>query len=569
MTAADDGTAPRRGGAPLLYVGATVLSAFLVFSVQPMLSRMLLPMFGGAAAVWSVALAFFQLALLCGYLYAHVLTRLLPLRWTGLVHLAVLGSGALLLPIAVQDWTHAGVSEPVRLMIILTVAIGVPFTAMSANAPLFQVWFVNSDGTDGRNPYPLYAASNLGSFAALLAYPVVLEPLASLEWQARLWAGGYGLLVLLAGAMALRLPAGRRAAAEPVRFIHAGLPMWLALSAVASAALVAVTQHLTTDVAAVPFLWVMPLALYLLSFVIVFGEGQGRAAKLAVRLALPALAVLAVLVGFSIRLGVLADLLLHLTGFFIIATTCHGRLAALRPPASGLTGFYLALAAGGAFGGLSVALVAPAIFSFVAEYPLVLVAAAALTGVSRWRWPATVAVAVVLAVGLFAPWSAVTKTTLRSFYAVHSIETTRDGRFRLLRSGMEIHGVARMADIGAKGPAMPLPLAYYHLDSPISEAIDAVRARKGGGALRIGIIGLGAGAISCLAETYDSLAFYEIDPVVIGIARDSGQFPFLSRCAPAARIVPGDARRSLTAGQDHFDLLIIDAFSSDAIRSIC
>ncbi len=548
-----------------VFVVATLLSAFLVFSVQPMVSRMLLPLFGGAAAVWSVSLAFFQIALLAGYFYAHVLTRLLPVRRAAVVHLLVLGAGALALPVAVRDLATPALAEPLRLMIILAVAIGLPFVAMSANAPLFQVWFVAGDRMGRRNPYPLYAASNLGSFAALLAYPLLIEPLAPLARQSLLWAGGYACLMAVVAVIALRLPRGGTVETRPIRVERGRLPAWLALSAVASAALVAVTQHVTTDVAAVPFLWVMPLSLYLLSFVLVFGEGRGRVADAALRLSLPVLAGLAIVVGFSVRFGVLGDLAVHLGGFFIIATACHGKLAGLRPPARELTGFYLALAAGGAVGGLSAALAAPALFSFVAEYPLVLIAGAALLGSRRWRWPMVAGVTGVLAVGVFAPWATVSKTMFRSFYAVHTIEDTRDGAFRLLRSGLEIHGVARLADIVRSGPAKPLPLAYYHLESPISEAVDSVRARKTGSSLRIGVVGLGAGAIACLAEDADTIDFFEIDPVVIRLATDPARFPFLSRCGPKVRIIEGDARRSLEASDARYDLLIVDAFSSDAI----
>ena len=549
----------------LLFIVATMLSAALLFSVEPMITKMVLPRFGGSAAVWSVAIAFFQGALLVGYLYAHWLVRIVPFRAGVLIHLAVLAGAGAVLPLAIADPAPVGASQPARLLLVFAATVGLPFAALSANAPLLQAWFAASSLRGNRNPYPLYAASNLGSFAALLAYPLVVEPGLRLSAQSGLWAGGYVLLIALIAAAGLTAGLGRGRLEAPTRFDWAQGPGWLILAAIPSAGLVAVTAHLSTDVAAAPFLWVVPLALYLLTFVVAFGAFHLNLPLIRAAAA-AGVVVLAVLVGFGLRLGLVTDLALHLTGFAMLALACHAVLASRRPPAEGLTGFYLALSAGGLLGGLGAALVAPAVFSFVAEYPLVLIAGAAVVTPRRWRWGTTGLVAAVVVLGHVAPWKVGSREMHRSFFGLHTLDVTADGQYRILRHGLEIHGVQRLRDAaGQLLTGKPKPLAFYHEDSPISEAIDAAREARGGGAIRVGVVGLGTGSIACLAETMDTVEFYEIDPTVAAIARDPAKFSFLSACAPTARIIEGDARQTLGADAALYDILIIDAFSSDSI----
>lgn len=558
--------APPRWLAEAAFVAAILLSAALLFSVEPLVTRLALPRFGGSAAVWSVALVFFQGALLAGYAYAHLVIRYLPPRTGAVLHLLLLALAGAGLPLSLPDTSPQGAGEATHLLGLLVRAIGLPFVALSANAPLLQAWYARSHLRRAHDPYVLYAASNVGSFTALLAYPLVVEPLATLTQQRSLWSFGYAGLVLLIAVAALvaRLPAG--APLPQPRVAWSGFARWVYLAAVPSAGLVAVTAHMSTDVAAAPFLWVVPLALYLLTFVLVFstvGEAMIRGAQALLPVTL---AGLAAVVGFQLRFGLLIDALLHLIGFFILALACHGRMATTRPATAGLTAFYLAMSLGGMIGGILAALVAPHVFSFVAEYPLVLIAAAG-TIVGRVPRVATAALAVVvLSLGLFWPMAAGKRETHRSFFGVHTIEDTADGQIRTLRHGLEIHGAERLRDgQGRPVTGKPVPLAFYHEDSPISEAIDAVRAAKGGGALRIGVIGLGTGAIACLAELHDSIDFYEIDPVVIDIARNRDKFRYLSECAPRAGIITGDARQTLAQSSATYDMLIVDAFSSDAI----
>lgn len=558
----------RFGG--LVFVATIMLSAGLLFAVEPMFTRMVLPRFGGSASVWSVAIVFFQVMLLMGYLYAHALTRYLAPRLAVLVHLALLFLGMLFLPLGVRAGDLAGSTggQEWRLILIFTASIGLPFIALSANAPLLQAWYTRSPLPRAHDPYPLYAASNFGSLAALLAYPFLIEPISTLTGQGAAWSMGYVALALLIAACGLGVMGDgggvtrRQESAAPVS--RPDFLKWIALSLVPSAGLVAVTAHLSTDVAAAPFLWVVPLALYLATFIVAFGAGSDRALRWSLIIFPPMLLLLAAVVGFEWRFGLLPDVLLHLIGFWLLALVCHGRLAAARPEAAQLTTFYVAMSLGGALGGVLAALVAPRLFSFVAEYPLVLLLAA--LAVPRGRWLLAPAVATLILAGWLFPQNVQMRETRRSFFGVHKIEVTRDGQFRLLRHGLEIHGAQQIADATGKPiTGKPKPLTYYHEESPLSEAIDAARAKAGGKAISVGVVGLGTGSTACLADPGDRLDYYEIDPEVIRIARDPSQFTFLSGCGVDVRIIEGDARLKLAEEKGGYDILIIDAFSSDSI----
>lgn len=551
----------------LLFVLSVVLSAALLFAVEPMFTRMVLPRFGGSASVWSVAIVFFQGTLLVGYAYAHLLTRHLPARFVALTHVAVLAAGLAFLPPQPLFGQTDGSDEIVRLLIVFALSIGAPFAALSANAPLLQSCFARSGLPGAINPYPLYAASNAGSLGALLAYPLLVEPLLTLREQAIAWGAAYGLLLflmLLVGVAMLRAPEPVEPTAIAGRRSPPGeMARWIGLALVPSAALVAVTAHLSTDIAAAPFLWVAPLALYLFTFIIAFGaSGSGWLRPLGLLL-VPVLLALAVLLTFEIRTRPLLDVVVHLGVFFLLSLYCHGRLAEVRPEPARLTSFYLSMSLGGVIGGVLAAIVAPNLFTFVAEYPIVLALGALC--LPRYGLPLATALVALLAFGRLAPLDVRERATFRSFYGVHTIETTADGRFRTLRHGVEVHGAQRLTDdSGRPVRGAPLPLTYYYEDSPISEAIDAARAKVGRD-IRLGVVGLGTGSIACLAEQTDRVHFYEIDPQVIHIARQSGKFGFLAACTPRAEIIPGDARLSLAARGETYDILILDAFSSDSI----
>ncbi|MGH2658020.1 MAG: hypothetical protein ACRDIZ_15220, partial [Actinomycetota bacterium] len=374
-------------------LAATMLtSALLLFWVQPMLTKVILPILGGTPAVWNTALVFFQAALLTGYLYAHLSSRWLGDRRQPLLHVLVLAGAALFLPIALPDgWRPPTEGSPVLWLLgTLTVTLGVPFVALSATAPLLQRWFAATDHPDARDPYFLYAASNLGSMAALLGYPFVIEPLIGLDDQRTVWSAAYGVVAILivASAWAVRRRPGQRDLARvdattppsPTRWTKA---RWILLAFAPSSLLIGVTTHITTNIAAVPLFWVLPLALYLLTFVIVFSRRPVLRHSWMIR-SMPYLAiVMAILLCLSVNAALpLPFLVLHLGAFFVLAMVCHGELARTRPATAHLTEFYLWIALGGVLGGAFTALVAPIVFDSVVEYPLALLLAIALTPIA-------------------------------------------------------------------------------------------------------------------------------------------------------------------------------------------
>jgi hypothetical protein len=609
---------------PALYAMTLFVSAMLLFAVQPMFTKMLLPRLGGAPAVWSVAIVVFQTALLVGYAYAHLLARMLRPAQAAFVHLALLAIASLSLPIGVIGGFGVPPENGVALWLVALIAgsIGLPFVALSASAPLLQSWFAASGHARAGNPYVLYAASNLGSFAALLAYPFAIEPLLTLRTQAWLWSLGYAtlaVLVALAGLVAAngtsRQPAlADRVAAAPTLQQRSA---WMVLAAIPSGLVVAVTAHIATDIAAAPFLWVVPLALYLLTFVALFRDSPWISNATAAMVATFAVAPLAI--------GILDDfwlaqILLNLVAFFALAVVCHGELYRLRPVPERLTEFYLLTSLGGVLGGVFAALVAPNIFPTTYEYQILIVAALAAvpgTWAGGWRASArlagfTVAVVLVfvlsraalarlpdtaylaLKVGLIAVgalmllrrhrpaevtalaviafvvtamWRPVLipVETMRSFFGVHQVVETPDRHFRLLLHGTTLHGAERLREPdGMPTTGRPEPRTYYYFGGPLSEGIAAARAAQGR-MTRVAAVGLGTGSLACHKQDREDWTFFEIDPQVVRIARDPHMFRFLSACAPDVPIVLGDARLTLAASKEVYDLIVLDAFSSDTI----
>ncbi|HEV2955559.1 MAG TPA: fused MFS/spermidine synthase [Xanthobacteraceae bacterium] len=614
-----------------LYVATVFASAALLFVVQPMFTKMVLPRLGGAPAVWSVAMVFFQATLLAGYAYAHGLIRLARPPVGLAIHIAVMVAALFVLPLAIaQGWG----APPQRgqafwLLGLFAVSIGLPFFALSANAPLLQAWFARTDHPRAANPYFLYAASNVGSFLALISFPLAVEPLSRLTDQSRAWSAGFCILIVLIAACGVVFVRAARSRAQgepheaaappPLRRVLA----WIGLAAVPAGLLVAVTAHISTDIGAVPLLWVVPLALYLATFVIVFQARPiipHRLALLAQPFFLVALVATLVL---PVAHHILVQIAINLAAFFVIALTCHGELARRRPPAEHLTAFYLWMSAGGMIGGLCAALIAPLVFNWIAEYPLLIVLAALCRpGLSfplgRREWT-LIACAAALALYLAAPalgfgfdvdertfqivvggllllallvelfaWQAPLAfaglvaiafmlgriyepdagryQTVRSFFGVLKVMQTVDDRFRVLMHGTTIHGAERMADIAAgPGNGTPEPLTYYHANSALTRALEAARARKGE-PMRVAVVGLGTGTFTCWAQPGDTWEIYEIDPAVVRITAQQKRFTFLASCTPQAPIVMGDARLKLAEAPDGaYDFIMVDAFSSDTI----
>jgi hypothetical protein len=614
---------------PLLlitFIAAVVLSASLLFFVQPMFTKLVLPRFGGAPSVWSVAIVFFQTALLAGYAYAHWLTRYAP-GWPSIaVHLVVMVAAVFVLPLSIATgWERppAG-AEALWLIGLMALSIGLPFFALAANSPLLQAWFARTDHPAAQDPYFLYAASNVGSFLALVAYPTVIEPFVRLDDQARVWSIGFCLLVVLLAACGVMLWRSPDAAAPAE-----GAPMapptwkdtafWVALAAVPAGLLVAVTAHISTDVAAVPLLWTLPLALYLLTFVVAFARRPIIPHRFVVALQPPCIIALVAVIIFDPIKNIAGILAVHLTVFFVNALMCHGELARSRPPAKYLTAFYLWISAGGVIGGVATGLIAPRVFNWVAEYPILIAfaalcrpglalpsdrtrryllfggiaaaavalvvwminpivvddaaftwAVAALLTSAMLLWRVPLAFAAVIAFTLLVNQSIIEQDgaiSVRSFFGVSRVYDTPDGQFRLLQHGTTLHGGQRIRQANGEPAASdpPEPLLYYWEGSAISHAIEAVRERLDG-PMRFAVIGLGAGALACDAGPQDTLRYYEIDPAIARIARAPRLFSFLRICRPDVPIILGDARLTLAEAPDGaYDLIIVDAFSSDAI----
>src|SRR6201996_1129919 len=619
----------------IVYTAAIFVSALLLFSVQPLFTKMVLPRLGGSPAGWSVAMVFFQSLLLAVYAYAHSLMQLKSRVIPVVVHLLLLLAAILTLPLSIAAGWGVPPSSGYAfwLLGLFVVSIGLPFFALAANNPLLQAWFVRTGHPAAPDPYFLYASSNIGSFLALLSYPVLLEPMFTLRTQNLIWTGGYGLLIVLiasCGVLLLRSPpsaavdtlADAGDTLAPAWMLRA---RWIFLAAVPSGLLIAVPAHISTDVAAAPLLWVLPLSLYLLTWVLVF-QSRPLLPHKWMLLAQPlAIAGVIVLLAIGGEQNLLLTLGGHLLCFFVIAMACHGELARTRPAAKYLTGFYVALSFGGMVGGLFAGLIAPNAFSWVAEYPILL-ALAALCRPSeserwpawtRWYWPFLAAVAIALislawtegktqtwlednrvwvaggggvlaglaALGLNASRWKVFATavvalvlirvypsddgrvvTARSFFGVHKIVVTPSGQYHVLMHGTTIHGAQKfLNDDGSPVTGRPEPISYYHKDGGIGQAITAMRDVKGA-PLRVAVIGVGAGTLTCAAAPGESWKFFDIDQTMVDTAKDPKYFTYFQNCAPDVKPVIGDARLTFAKEPDGvYDLIIVDAYSSDAI----
>jgi spermidine synthase len=543
---------------PAAVFGTTIfLSAFLLFLIQPIFAKLILPWFGGSSAVWSTCLVFFQSALLAGYAYAHVLTRRVAARWQPWIHGALLAAALAVLPVLPGDrWKPSGYGDPaLRILAMLTVVLGLPYVLLSSTSPLLQKWMSRT-----RSPYRFFALSNAGSLLALAAYPILIEPRIPTRLQNIAWSGAFAVFAVLCGAAAW---IGRPQTSEPppapaVKPEHPIL--WLLLSATGSMFLVSTTSHMTQNVAAVPFLWILPLSAYLLSFIICFDSPRWYKRGFFLRLLAVALGSLAyALYDIQFSDAIFVAIPLFTIGLFIACMFCHGELSRLKPDAPQLTAFYLMIALGGALGAVFTGLIAPRVFSGIYEFPLSLVLAAALALWLNWRqgWAqrllwAAVMIATVVALGEEVRGYHKDALALeRSFYG--SLRVVEANGTRTLLHGTVKHGVQYL------DARRDLPTAYFGPESGAGIVLESASGPK-----RVGIIGLGAGTLAAYGKPGDSFRFYEINPQVIALAKS--HFTFLSDSKAAIDISLGDARLSLEReSSEPYDIFLADAFSGDAI----
>ena len=614
-------TAGTTGNSRALFLITILTGSFLLFLVQPMIARMALPRLGGAPAVWNSAMLVYQALLLAGYAYAHRLTQTSPRR-QAIIHIALFAIAILWLPIGLANLQPPADGSPIFWVPWLLIAsIGPLFFVVAAQAPLMQRWYSMS-GNQGE-PYALYAASNIGSFGGLLAYPILVEPFTTLQSQKWIWSGIYLALMGLVCICAIQL---WRKAGTPVApaetatdLAHIGWRRriyWIVLAAVPSGLMLSTTSHLTTDLMAMPLIWVIPLGIYLLSFSVAFADNQTPAYWIG-RFAPIVLIFSAAFVFVVWGKAAIGGLTASLSLLFIVAVALHNEMYRTRPAPAQLTSFYLMMSVGGVIGGFFCAIVAPLLFDWTWEHPILILMAAALlpaipllqVNETDKRLPVIMAIigAIALALGLFGGISepvessftkillAATIITLgiavagfripfllavaglltinggwyslqqsldgvrmRSYFGTYTVNASESGRVRWLNHGTTMHGMQLLDD-----PTRPI--SYYPDTSGVGIAM-LNAPRLYGPKASIGIVGLGTGTLACYRRPGQSWQFFEIDPLVIEIARERKIFSFLEKCAPDVPITLGDARLTLAAvPEGKFDILALDAFSSDSI----
>jgi spermidine synthase len=567
------------------YAVTIFLSSFLLFLVQPLVARLILPWFGGSAAVWTTCMLFFQVLLLAGYAYAHACNARLAPRVQALVHTALLAAAVATLPIApAESWKPTGAEEPIsHILLLLAVAVGLPYLLLAATSPLLQAWFARA--RPGGNPYRLFAISNLASLLALVGYPFLVEPFLSNGAQVAGWSWLFAAFALLCAALAWRtptpaLPLGngegetRTSRSLPARDQGGGSPrradylLWLALSATGSILLLAVTNHITQNVASIPLLWLAPLTLYLFTFILAF---EGRLYRFEIFWSVPLVwlaGMLWLIVDTDHQFDLPLQLGMFLSGLFVACMFCHGELYRTRPAPRHLTAYYLTVSAGGALGGILVAVVAPLAFDAYHELALGLVALALLAALrcaplhpfARWGSLLMVMAAAGCAVFDGLRFQRDVRLSERNFYGVLRVKEygsagAEDHQRRLL------HGVILHGEQFLHPTLRGLVTTYYQEGSGIAAAIAAKRELP---ANRIGVIGLGTGTLAAYGRNGDVYRLYEINPHVIEVAQS--EFTFLADSDARIEIALGDARLNLEREppQD-FDVLAVDAFSSDSI----
>ncbi len=608
----------------LLFVVSAFLGASLLFLSEPMIGKLLLPLFGGSSAVWNTAIVFFQAMLLAGYAYAHWSVKHIGLKHQPWLHGILLLLPLLVLPFTLPLWAFTnsgGASDPVALIVVIMAAtVGLPFLMLSTVGPLLQYWFSATSHPRASRPYFLYAAGNLGSFAALLSYPFLVEPHLTLKEQSTVWAIIYGLFVAtMIGCITVLYkfksrPVTKRQTKKQTPPSWYQRATWLFFAFLPSSLMLGVTTFITTDIASAPLFWILPLALYLLSFVVAFGINNP---KRMVSMLLPITAGFLALSSIDVlplNIPTNLQIILYLVLFTLIALVAHGRLAIMRPDPIYLTEFYLWLAIGGVAGGIINGLVAPLIFNNVYEFQLVLILSLAILffGVKKLFHsvsPRKIVITMTLSliffivvltlamlpeesppriiafsiIVLFASgyilqryrlsWllvilvpilslptilmaSRVSVLTERTFYGVIRVEES-DGR-RIMYHGTTSHGEQALTKKDSTTPT-----SYYHPSGPLGDAMKACRLLTG--CRDMGIIGLGTGTVAAYGQRGDALVFYEIDPAIARIANDPQYFTYLSDTEANVETIVGDGRLALDRGSDRYDILVVDAFSSDAI----
>ncbi|NSX54986.1 fused MFS/spermidine synthase [Sulfitobacter sp. 1151] len=605
--------------APIVFSVSIFLSAALLFFVQPLFAKLVLPKIGGASGVWTTAMLFFQVVLIAGYVYSHLITRLLPVKIQLIVHGAFWAASLAFLPLAVSsNWLYdPEQSTALQTLILFAIGVGVPFAMLSANAPLLQAWYTRTNGPSADDPYFLYGASNFGSLLALLSFPLLAEPLLRISQISVIWSFVFvlfGVFLIICGLMArhektetLQGPSTRE---DKIAISDIGI--WLLIAFVPSSLMLSITTKISTDLGSFPLVWVIPLSIYILSFVLAFSNRTWISDHLSNTLFVISLAVLSMLfipymnlISTSVTALIFAPLLL------IVAFYAHKLLYNLRPSAGNLTVFYITMSVGGALGGLFNSIIAPTFFDTVIEGQVSTLLAASLLLFTRnklkpWMFLVGMVIAVIIFAGglyqyvvlkdiqqrivsfgllaifmlvlfllrrkptvvfvavsflILINFSVDLKPTVfedRSFFGKHTVVDNTEENTRLYSNGTTLHGIQRLTDMDAD----PTPLSYYHPQSPMAQVLTSERGKA---SETIGIVGLGVGSLACYAQTGQDWHFYEIDKTVDQIARDTSLFTFMHHCAPDAPTHLGDARIVLDDQDLLFDVLVLDAYSSDAI----
>ena len=615
----------------ILYTLTIFVGSALLFLVEPMVAKMILPVFGGSPAVWNACVVFFQLMLLLGYAYAHGSVKLIGANRQPVLHLVVIALALIVLPFGVKaGYSPAQSGQPAFQVVgLLLVMVGLPFFAVAAQAPLLQRWFATTKDPHAHDPYFLYSASNLGSMLALIAYPTIIESLFALNGQSTLWTGGYIALGVLTLGSALGIIFQRKHVAEVEAVSQDDAPptnrerlRWVLLSAAPSSLMLGITTYITTNIAPVPLLWVIPLSIYLLTFILAFSNRIHPKTTLMSRLTTILVLPIALVLVLELWSPMLPLAAMHLFAFFMLAWTCHTLMVRSRPSASHLTEFYLWIAAGGVLGGAFNGFVAPVVFRGLIEYPIALAVAVVMIQPGPKLQRATLtkdlligAAVVLICLGLtritpqflsyfvttygdnteagvamlimgvltflcfffidkpirygiaicslmilgpaMRPEDASVIFQTRNFFGVKKV--TREGRFHDFLHGTTVHGKEDMTLAG-----LDKPTTYYSPISPVGRVFKEFSGPKM--KKSIAVVGLGTGTMAAYGEPGMSITYYEIDPQVIDIATNPKYFTYINHSKAKVNIVQGDARLELLKAPDHsFDIIFLDAFSSDSI----